>query len=167
MILSDSSTVESYIFHQGGTHSFSLCQLALDLLRWYRQRKILLSASHIVGDQNLVADFLSRGNFLPSEWTLDENIFVLVCQSFGQPEVDLFASALNYRLPRFCSRTADSQTWAVDAFSTPWRNFLGYVLLPFGLFPKVLVKIALEESEILLLAPLWPSRPWFPRLLSL
>ena len=31
----------------------------------------------------------------------------------------------------------------------------------------VLEKIAEEVSVILLLAPLWPSRPWFPRLLSL
>ena len=54
----------AYINHQGGTHSFSLCQLTLDLLRWCRQRQILLSASHIAGDQSFSG--LSFQGELPS-----------------------------------------------------------------------------------------------------
>ena len=46
-------------------------------------------------------------------------------------------------------------------------DFLGYAFPPFSMIPRVLDKIAEEVSVILLLAPLGPSRPWFPRLLSL
>ena len=40
-----------------------LCLETLRLLTWCRQERIVLSASHIPGQQNLVADFLSTGKF--------------------------------------------------------------------------------------------------------
>ena len=39
----------------------------------------------------MVADFLSRGKFLPSEWTLNPLIFQKICQVLvPRPEIDLF-----------------------------------------------------------------------------
>ena len=61
LIRSDNSMVVSYINHQGGTHSPSLCNLTLVLWDWCRERGIHLSASHVPGEDNLLADFLSRG----------------------------------------------------------------------------------------------------------
>ena len=63
LIRSDNMTVVSFINHQGGTHSSSLCRLALDLWEWCLQRKIFLQAAHIPGEENIVADFLSRGKY--------------------------------------------------------------------------------------------------------
>ena len=68
LIRSDNTTVVSYINFQGGTHSPSLCLLAIELWEWCILRGIYLLAAHIPGKDNLVADFLSRGKFLPSEW---------------------------------------------------------------------------------------------------
>ena len=67
LVRSDNMTVVSYI-NQGGTHSPSLCRLAIDLWDWCLPRQIHLSASHIPGEDYLFTDFLSRGRFLPSEW---------------------------------------------------------------------------------------------------
>ena len=67
LVKSDNSTVVSYINHQGGTHSVHLCMATLHLLSWCHQKNISLTASHFPGEQNLVADFLSRGKFLLSE----------------------------------------------------------------------------------------------------
>ena len=63
LVRSDNTTVVSYINFQGGTHSPSLCLLAIELWEWCIQRGIHLSAAHIPGEDNLVADFLSGGSF--------------------------------------------------------------------------------------------------------
>ena len=105
LIRSDNTTVVSYINFQGGTHSPSLCLLAIELWEWCILRGIYLLAAHIPGKDNLVADFLSRGKFLPSEWTLNPLIFRQICQVIvPQPEIDLFASTLNFQLPKYCAR---------------------------------------------------------------
>ena len=102
LIRSDNTTVVSYINFQGGTHSPSLCLLAIELWEWCILRGIYLLAAHIPGKDNLVADFLSRGKFLPSEWTLNPLIFRQICQVIvPQPEIDLFASTLNFQLPKY------------------------------------------------------------------
>ena len=93
LVRSDNTTVVSYIYYQGGTHSPSLCFLTIELWEWCIRRGIHLLAAHILGEDNLVADFLSRGKFLPSEWTLNPLIFQVLV---SQPEIDLFASTFNF-----------------------------------------------------------------------
>ena len=123
LVRSDNTTVVSYIYFQGGTHSLSLCLLAIELWDWCIQRGIHLSAAHIPGEDNLVADFLSRGKFLPSEWTLNPLIFQKICQVLvPHPEIDLFASTLNFQLPKYCARCRDPPAWKVDALSFRWSG---------------------------------------------
>ena len=168
LVRSDNMTVVSYINHQGGTHSPSLCRLAIDLWEWCLPRQIHLSASHIPGEDNLLADFLSRGRFLPSEWMLKTSVFQSICQVLSPPpEIDLFASLLNFQLPKYCSRSRDPQAWRVDAMSFPWSGLHLYAFPPFSMIPRVLEKVVQDEAEIALIAPYWPRRPWFPKLLSL
>ena len=137
LVKSDNSTVVSYINHQGGTHSVPLCMATLHLLSWCRQKNIFLTASHILGEQNLVADFLSRGNFLPSEWSLLPSVFQRIIRGRTPPSVDLFASSLNHLLPRYCTKAADPNAWALDAFSVPWSGFLRFAFPPFALLQRV------------------------------
>ena len=85
LIRSDNMTVVSFINYQGGTHSSSLCRLALDLWEWCLQRKIFLQAAHIPGEDNIVADFLSRGKYLPSEWVLKRSVFHKICLAASPP----------------------------------------------------------------------------------
>ena len=167
MIRSDNSTVVSYINHQEGTHSPSLCNLTSVLWDRCRERGIHLLASHVPGENNLLADFLSRGKFLPSEWTLNHSVFQRICLIFPTPEIDLFASALTFQLPKYCLRVQDLQAWAIDAMSFPWSDLRLYAFPPFSLLPRVLQKVAQDEADLLLIAPHWPQRPWFLRLLSL
>ena len=75
MVRSDNMIVVSYINLRGGTHSRSVCVLAVDPWNWCIQRNIFLSTSHIPRNDNLVADFLSRGSYLPSEWMLKHSVF--------------------------------------------------------------------------------------------
>ena len=71
LIKSDNSTVVSYINRQGGTRSPTLCLHTRHLLIWCIQRGIFLTAVHIPGIDNTLADNLSRGVSLnPTEWSL-------------------------------------------------------------------------------------------------
>ena len=51
LIRSDNTTVVSYINFQGGTHSPSLCLLAIELWEWCILRGIYLLAAHIPGER--------------------------------------------------------------------------------------------------------------------
>ena len=114
-----------------------------------------------------MADFLSSGKFLPSEWTLNP---LFVCfQRFCQvivprPEIDLFASTLNLQFPKFSARCRVFQAWKVVALSFRWSGLPLFAFPPFSILPSVLEEIAQEGSDIMALRP---QRPWFLKLLSI
>ena len=163
----DNITVASYINKQGGTHSTQLNQLAAQFWDWCHTARITPTAAYLPGQENLVADFLSRGRELPSEWTLHPQVMDRLRQVFPFLQIDLFASSLNFQLPRYCSRSRDPKAWKVDAFSFHWGGIQGYAFPPIALIPRILRKIREDRASIILIAPWWPRRPWFPELVSL
>ena len=166
---SDNSTVVSYIAKQGGTHSRSLCDRTLDLLRWARQHRITLSARFLPGSRNVIADQLSRrGQDIGSEWTLHSDLCQMVWRLWGRPHIDMFATRLTTRLPTYVSALPDPEAWATDAFSVPWNRLWIYAFPPFALLRRVINRIrAAQHLEVILIAPWWPAREWFPDLLEL
>ena len=54
-----------------------------------------------------------------------------------------------------------------DALSFSWDGLDSYAFPPFGILHRVLLKIRASMVRVLLIAPLWPRRPWFPLLLHL
>ena len=66
LICSDNMTVVSFIFYQGGTHSSSLCRLALDLWEWCLQRNIFPPGSSLSGRRIHFGGFFSlQGKVFP------------------------------------------------------------------------------------------------------
>ncbi|XP_041477327.1 uncharacterized protein LOC121425366 [Lytechinus variegatus] len=122
LIRTDNKSVAAYINRQGGTRSSSLNALAAELWEWCRRAKIVPIASYIPGSDNLIADFLSRGRCLPSEWSLHPEIFQSLQALWGPLEIDLFATALNRKLPTFCSRVNETEATSLDAFSIHWGD---------------------------------------------
>ena len=167
LIRTDNITVAAYINKQGGTRSTRLNALAAELWTWCRRRDIIPTASYIPGRENLIADFLSRGRVLPSEWTIHRQVLARILRSFGPLDVDLFASALNARLPRYCTKALDPRAWRTDAFSFRWEGFRGYAFPPIALIPKVLLKVRQDQAFLILIAPWWPKRTWFLEMTSL
>ena len=167
LIRTDYVTVAAYVNKQGGTHSTRLNALAALLWKWCRREGIFPIASHIPGQDNLITDFLSRGRVLPSEWTLHPMVMDQIVRTLGPLQVDLFASALNARLPRYCSRVQDPAAWRIDAFSFQWKGFRGYAFPPISLIPRILRKIREDQARVVLIAPWWPRRNWFPELVGL
>ena len=85
----------------------------------------------------------------------------------GHPNIDLFATRLNNRLPLFVSPIPDSKALAIDAMSMNWDGIHAYAFPPFHIIPAILTKIRMHRCKIVLIAPLWPQRTWFPELLHL
>ena len=169
LVCSDNTTVVSYINKEGGMKSGSLCALLWRLLMWCNQRQIVLRARHIPGHLNVIADKLSRhGQVIQTEWSLLQEVFDQICRRWHKPEVDLFATKFNHKLPRFVSPVPDLLAWKVDALSVPWQGLDAYVFPPVALLGKVVSKLMDQGfHRVILIAPGWPNMSWFWDLVSM
>ena len=168
LILSDNSTVVSYIQKSGGTRSPQLCMLVYRLLCWCRSRGIVLVARHIPGRLNVLADSLSRrGQLLHTEWALSPEMFKWVKSLWEAPMIDLFATRWNNKLPTFVSPVPDPLAWAVDALSISWDGMVAYAFPPTILVPKVVAKIRESSAVVILIAPFRWEKVWTTDLLNL
>ena len=168
LVATDNSTVVSYVNKQGGTRSLTLTREARSLLLWCQEQGISVKARHIPGKLNVLADSLSRqGQILPSEWSLSKTVFQSLCLLWDTPWVDLFATRWNNKLTQFVSPIPDQTAWQVDALSLNWQSLYGYAYPPTSILTLVLAKIAASTCRIILIAPAWPDKAWFPDLLDL
>ena len=113
---------------------------------------------------NVIADKLSRlGQTIQTEWSLHPEVFQAVCSRWHQPQVDLFATRFNNKLPQFVSPVPDPQAWAVDALSLSWEDLDPYAFPPAATLGKVVEKLQdYPCNRIILIAPGWPNMPWWP-----
>ena len=162
-VLSDNSTTVAYINRQGGTRSRCLCALALKFLKWCKIRNIRVVATHIAGVKNVLADALSRGTSNhPTEWSLHWSVFRSLTQVWETPWIDLFASDKNHQLPVFFTANPSPASSGVNALTQNWEAMIGYAFPPAALIPRVLNRmIQFPSAKIYLVAPFWPSQPWF------
>jgi len=117
-VLSDNTTTVAYIRKQGGTRSEILYQLTRQILEWCETHQIGLSARHIPGKMNVMANRLSRrGTPISMEWKLDPQVFRQLARRQRWPLVDLFATWWNQQ---FCLTVFGQQGMATDALSLDW-----------------------------------------------
>ena len=116
LVATDNTTVMSYINKEGGMRSGTLCALLCRILTWCTRHQVTLKARHIPGRLNVVADKLSRlGQTIQTEWSLLPEVFQAICSRWHQPQIDLFATRFNNKLPQFVSPVLDSLAVAADA----------------------------------------------------
>ena len=163
----DNTTAVAYINHQGGTVSKELVALTRDLWMWCLERNIHIQAQHLPGVLNQVADMESRSMRDRSDWKLDRRIFLEVNRRYGPLEVDLFASRLTNQCRRYFSWRPDPFAEATDAFLQDWRIMRGFANPPWNLVPRVLRKAQSQEADVILIAPIWKTQPWYPLLLAM
>ena len=136
------------------------------------QNDMWIQAAHIAGKDNVIADSLSRGKAIPSstEWSLCPKVVQHIFNILGRPLVDLFAHESNAKLPTFCVWRKDPpcrSAWRIDAMSFSWDSLWAYAYPPLALVPRVLSKAAKHRCNILLVAPRWERRPWFPTIINM
>ncbi|XP_045137209.1 uncharacterized protein LOC123519768 [Portunus trituberculatus] len=166
-LISDNTTVVTYLRNSGGTQSKSLSVLTWVILRWCEDNQVLLRPKFVPGWRNAVADVLNR-ECVGSDWTLYPVVCKWVFQVWSAPQVDLFATALNHQLPLYVSLLPDPNAWKQDVFAFPWEGLDRYAFSPFSLIRRVLVQVRETSGDrVSLIAPRWPQADWFPLLLSL
>ena len=167
LVLTDSTTTVSYITNMGGLKSVICDRIARDIWNLCIHHNIWLTSSHVPGIEN-VADEASRVFQDRHEWGIDKNSFHKLCDIWGTPDIDLFATRLNRKLQKFCSWRPDPEASYIDAFTLRWNTFdYCYIFPPFSLISRILQKIEMERSEALIIAPLWPTQIWWPRMMML
>ncbi len=150
----------------GGIRSHRMSQLARHLLLWSHTQFKSLRAVHIPGQLNRAADALSRQLTFPGEWRLHPETIRLIWSRFGEAQVDLFASPESSHCQLYFSLTEGPL--GTDALAHSWpRALRKYAFPPVSLLAQTLCKLREDEEQVLLVAPHWPTRTWFPELISL
>ena len=166
----DNLTAITYINKMGGTHSPDCSHVTQQIWDWAVAQDIWLSAAYIPGDSNVVADFHSRCFHENKEWALKDAVFALLPTAYVLLVIDLFASSMNAKLPRYISWLPDPHAYAVDAFTVSWQYLTFYAFHafpPFSLLPRVLAKIIQDKATGLLFVLKWTTQSWFPLVLTL
>ena len=129
---------------------------------------ISLSVAFIAGKNNVIADKLSRQPDFES-YHLDKAQFKQVCYALGaEPRVDLFASGQNAQVKAYITKEADPKAMAQDAFKQDWSKLgVCWANPPFHLIARVLAKASQDKATLLLVTPVWRSKPWMAKLRGL
>jgi hypothetical protein len=123
-----------------------------------------VSAEHIPGSQNRVADQLSRvsesGDYSVKKHVLQRALRQFPCQ----PTIDLFATAKNKKCAMFCSLRGEEGSLARDAFSIPWQGMVPLLHPPVSLISRCIQRVQQEHLCAFLIAPCWEGQVWTPPL---
>lgn len=164
----DNMTAVSDLGEMGTSHSKNPNNLTSTLWEWCLDNNMWLTTSHIPGKENTLADAESRKSRKETEWTLDRGIsHEAIKKIHVEPQIDLFASRLNYQLRPFAAYQPDPDAVAINAFLFSWKPYVFYAFPPFSIIPKVCQKIQAEEATGLLVVPCWPTQPWWPLVMRL
>lgn len=166
-VMCDNTTAISYINKKGGMKSHECNKIAKEIWIWCTIRDLHISAAHIPGKSNIEADNNSRKFQDATEWQLNPNIYKIICDTFGTPDIDLFASRINRQTKKYVSWKPEPEAFAIDAFSMNWNNHFAYIFPPFSLLSKVIKKICRDRAKGVLVFPVWSTQPWYPQVLEL
>lgn len=160
---SDNATVVACLNRKGSARSRPLNSWTISILSLLQRHNWDLSVFHIAGVRNILADALSRRAPVSSEWSLDSSSFHQICARVGIPEVDLFATCENHKVPTYVSPVPDQRAIAVDAFTLDWGQWsLIYLFPPVRMLLRTLNILESYRGTAVLVTPLWPGQPWFP-----
>ena len=164
LVRSDNKSTVAQINHQGGTQSTRLLWVSRSLLTWAYPRLASVRAVFIPEDRNQVANFLSRQKPPPGEWRLHPEVVERIWGLFGRAEVDLFASEESAHCPLWFSWTEVTSPLGQDALAHDWPLSPLYAFPSLPLILPTLQRVLLRGHRLLLVAPFWPGRLWFPLL---
>ena len=165
----DSQVAVHCVMRLGSSRSLLLQRVSERLFRLAWARSLHLSAVYVPGSANIWADALSRSAVSSVEWSLTDDAFWDLVDLFGLPQVDLFASWGNARLPLFLTRSVPTAAGGPDAFLVDWGRWDFIYLFPppaVQVLTRVCDRLRRFLGRVLLVAPLWPAQPWCQFLLQ-
>ena len=166
-ILVDNTTTVAYINKMGGTRSVDLIKITKQLWEYCLSKQITITAEHLPGSINQIADAQSRDYQDSSNSKLSPQVFTQIQELMGKMEIDLFADRMNKQLMKFVSWKPDPEAWETDAFRIAWSQMKAYAFPPFCLIGRCLSKVVQDEATLVLIAPTWQTQPWYSVLLEM
>lgn len=158
----DNTTAISCINRMGSVQFPHLNKVTRNIWEFCEQRHLFIYASYIKSCDNVIADFESRKLQSETEWELANYAFLEITNTFGSPDIDLFASRSNTKCEKFVSWKADPYAYCVDAFTIKWSDQFFYAFPPFAIILKTLRKIITDKAVGIIVVPNWPTQPWYP-----
>ena len=162
----DNTTTVAYVNKMGGTKSLAMSNISKQLWDYCLQKEITITAEHLPGSLNHIADVQSRQYRDRSNWMLAISIFQALTKVLGLVEIDLFADRMKKQLDKYVSRKPGPGAWKTDAFSIKWTDLKAYAFPPFFLVGRCLAKILQDKATLVLITPVWPTQPWYTTILE-
>ncbi|MEL7079402.1 MAG: reverse transcriptase domain-containing protein [Cyanobacteria bacterium J06582_2] len=146
---------------RGGSKSTCLNDVMKSIVKLSIRKQWTLSAVHLSGIQNVLADSLSRHGPISTEWKLDKKSFAQVMKMNPKPQIDMFATSENHQLEVFVSPLQENKAVAQNAFQLDWNSWKTiYLFPPTPLISKVLNQLESFSGTAYLIAPDWPNSLW-------
>ena len=164
----DNTTAVSTVLKKGSQHAIR-DKITVRLFSLVASLGSSLTATHLAGSLNSTADGLSRKDYTNErlEWSLDALTMQFIRAHLNfTPNIDLFASHLNFKFKPYCSFKRDPGAMQVDAFTVDWSKWLPFAYPPFSILDRCLAKLDADKvRDLALVAPLWPTAPFFGTML--
>ena len=166
--MTDNQTTVAYINHMGATISDTCNEIAISIWNFCMKQNCWISAAHVPGVDNTIADKNSRKFHDNTEWQLLPQHFATVTRSLNfMPTVDLFASRVNHQLNKYVSWHPDPDAIATDAFTISWSDVKFYAFPPFSIIGDTVAKIIKDRASGIIIIPKWNTQCWFPNVMSI
>ena len=120
---------------------------------------IQLTAAHIPGNQNIIADRESRICHVDSEWMLSPRYLILL--SF-KPDIDLFATQINRKFSDYVAHRPDPEAKFTDEFTMDWSDLKFYAFPQIAIISRFLSKISQDDAKGIIVVPYWRNQVWYP-----
>ena len=160
-----------YCIRSFGSRDGFCDRLTVRIFELVEKHNIELKISYVKSANN-VSDKASRqfkGKSIHTEWSLSMSDFTTSMKhAHVTPEVDLFASDQNKKLPKFCSWGPSHQAMQVDCFVLDWCDIKGFLFPPFSLICSTLKKCVDDRIQHMCgIFPWWPTKSWWSTLMKL
>ena len=148
---------------EGGSTSLDLHKIALEIYELCLDNHISLLMKWVPRDSNVLADYYSKLCDI-DDWGVSKDFFEFIDSMWGPHTVDRFANHYNNKVTRFNSLVWVPGTEKVDAFSVSWAGENNWLVPPVLLISKVINFLYACKASGTLIAPYWPSSPFWPML---
>ncbi len=155
----DNKNVVSII--NNGSMKAHLQEITLDIFSLCLNNNISLFPEWVPREYNTQADLISKVIDY-DDWQTTEWFFNEISKRWGPFTIDRFASSLNAKCPRFNSLLWNPGTEQVNAFSVSWEGENNWLVPPVFLISKTILFLLSCRAKGVLIAPCWPSAPFWP-----
>ena len=118
----DNITALSYLVKMRETKNKYLIELAKEIWKYLLHRGITIIAEYLPSSMNLGTDWQSRKSKDHSEWKILPQVFQIICQIKGKPEMDLFAFRLLVLHGTLHGNQIHTVSQGTDAMHQIWSN---------------------------------------------